>query len=1084
MSQKNDEILSPNATEPKAGDRSLEWYKDQYYELMIQNRELKAKNKHLYDQWNTISNSRFWKITKPFRALSDLLKKILRKSRVARKLFKGLKHIKNYGLGRTIGKIFGRGGNYDSKEMERIYEEQRSHPLNTKLRFSILVPLYNTKETYLVEMIRSVQAQTYPEWELCLADGSDAEHAYVERVVRELAQDDPRIKYKRLEKNAGISENTNECAKMATGDYLGFLDHDDLLSPAALYMNAAAILETQADVLYSDEDHLSIGGQHCFPFRKPDWSPDLLYSQMYVCHFTTVKRSLFNELGGFCSEYDGSQDYDLMLRLSEKTKNIVHIPAILYTWRECETSTAANADAKPYAHEAGRRALDAHLKRKYGERAYAADSDYTFVFDARFGFPEGEKPMVSVIVPMKDHHEVSNRCVESILEKTTYENYEILLLDNRSEKPETAEWLAKIEKRDPRIRVLTADMEFNWSKINNFGIYHAKGDVFVLLNNDTEVIAPDWMERLAENAMRPDIGVVGGLLLYEDNTIQHAGVVIGMNGMADHVFKEMRTEHMGSPFVSPMVSRNVLAVTGACMAVSRETIRKIGLLDESFIICGSDVELCIRAYESGLDNRYDVNVRLYHLESKSRDSYIPPEDFKYSNLTYQPYFESGDPYYNENLNLYSLIPQERTVAMNLIRMKNLIKRFPPAVALWRSIKKDLIPTAEGDIPEIGPIGARADSKDNGKLRLNLITPSVDSAHVFGGISTAIKFFEELRAELGCEARIISTDASIIESSSVLSKDYKVIPADKDSDEPMQAVSFNDRFGKTVPVRRRDVFMATAWWTAYNIREVIGWQKKELGVDLPLLYMVQDYEPGFYPWSSRYMLADSTYRLDVPTYAVVNSGILKEFFDKNGYAFDKAWSFEPVLNDKLAAYLPKDGETVEKKKQILVYGRPSIDRNAFALVVESLKAWARSFPNAKEWEIYSAGESHNPVELGECCVLRSLGKLSLEGYAKQMLGTHAGLSLMVSPHPSYPPLEMSTFGIKTVTNGYANKDLNGFNDNLIGVTDCAPRVIAEELCKICEAYTGEGSVAANTAYAKGGRVFGTIASELAEALRLL
>jgi glycosyltransferase involved in cell wall biosynthesis len=321
--------------------------------------------------------------------ITDLAKRVLRKSRLARKVFKGLKYLKHHGIVSTLKRIFGKrdaslGAQGLSGDVTALLEEQRCNPLNSDLCFSILVPLYNTDEQYLTEMIRSVQAQTYPEWELCLADGSDEAHAYVERVVLDLAKDDPRIKYKRLEQNRGISENTNECAKMATGDYIGFLDHDDLLSPMALYLNAATILETQADVLYSDEDHLSLQGEHCFPFRKPDWSPDLLYSQMYVCHFTTVKKSLFDELGGFCSDYDGSQDYDLMLRLSEKTQNIVHIPVVLYTWRECETSTAANADAKPYAHDAGRRALDAHLKRKYGESARADDGAYTFVFDARF----------------------------------------------------------------------------------------------------------------------------------------------------------------------------------------------------------------------------------------------------------------------------------------------------------------------------------------------------------------------------------------------------------------------------------------------------------------------------------------------------------------------------------------------------------------------------------------------------------------------------------------------------------------------------------------------------------------------------
>ena len=292
------------------------------------------------------------------------------------------------------------------------------------------------------------------------------------------------------------------------------------------------------------------------------------------------KKALFEELGGFRAEFDGSQDYDLILRASEKTDQIVHIPTVLYTWRECETSTAANADSKPYAHEAGRRALDAHLKRAYGDFAEAVDGAYPFVFDAKF-HNLTENPMVSIIIPMKDHWQLSNDCVNSILEKTTYQNYEILILNNRSVKNETYTWFEDIKKRDPRIRVVEANMDFNWSKLNNFGISLAKGDVFVFLNNDTFVISHDWLERLAENALRKDIGVVGGLLIYDDDTIQHAGVVVGMNGFADHVFKGMKTVHFGSPFISPMISRNVLAVTGACMAVSRKRLEQIGLFDAS-----------------------------------------------------------------------------------------------------------------------------------------------------------------------------------------------------------------------------------------------------------------------------------------------------------------------------------------------------------------------------------------------------------------------------------------------------------------------------------------------------------------------
>lgn len=1054
----------------------LKRYKQEYIALQKQNRELQAQAYYFQEEYLIVSNSAFWKMTKPFRVLVDFLKRILRHIKPLKMFWNGLKYLKRNGFRKTWKRIFGKK-KFDRKELEAVYEEQRTHLPQTDIRFSIIVPLYNTERHYLIEMIESVKAQTYPKWELCLADGSDNEHSEVEQICHSYEKSDERIRYMRLEKNAGISENSNVCASMATGDYVAFLDHDDLLSPAALYMNAMAIIDTEADLLYSDEDHLSMRGEHINALYKPDWSPDLLMSQMYICHFTVLKKSLFDELGGFRSEFDGSQDYDLILRASEKTDRIVHIPTVLYTWRECETSTAANADSKPYAHEAGRRALDAHLKRVYGDFAEAVDGPYTFVFDARF-HNLGERPLISIIIPMKDHWKLSDNCINSILEKTSYQNYEILILNNRSTQSETYTWFEKISQRDPRIRVIEADMDFNWSKLNNFGVSQANGEVFVFLNNDTLVITSDWLERLGENALRKDIGVVGGLLLYEDNTIQHAGVVVGMNGFADHVFKGMETAHFGSPFISPMVSRNVLAVTGACMAISREKFEQIGEFDESFVICGSDVELCLRAYEFGYFNRYDVGVRLYHLESKSRDSYIPPVDIRRSLECYSLYLEDGDPFFNCNLNLNSTIPEERVVLMNRIRLKKMIKRCPPIAALARNLRRKLMPSAEYKIPEIEPIFARTDKTHNQKLRLNLLTPSIDIAHVFGGISTALKFFEELRKMLNCDVRIISTDADIEPKTSVVDKAYISVSADRDSDEPMQLVAFNDRYQKTIPVRENDVFMATAWWTAYTIRPIIEWQSNVYGINMhPLLYFIQDYEPGFYPWSSRYMLADSTYRSDIPIYAIINSGLLKDFFDQNGYSFQKSWYFEPILNEKLANYLPKDTDILHKKRSILVYGRPSVDRNAFALLIESLKLWAKKFPNAKEWEIYSAGEEHDSVDLGSDCVLQSLGKLNLEDYAKTMLDTYAGISLMVSPHPSYPPLEMSTFGIKLITNRYANKNLSNFNSNIISVERCSPDAIAEKLCDICANYNGEGKTVLNTEYAKGGNIFGNIIEEL-------
>lgn len=573
---------------------------------------------------------------------------------IKRKILNAIWYIKKYGVRYTLRVIKVK---LKGRKSRRQLSLGQLPVIEEKVKFSILIPLYNTEIKYLKELVDSIRSQSYHNWELCLADGSNQNISEIEEVCLQYQKDDERIKYHKLTKNQGISENTNECAKYATGDYIVLSDHDDVLNSNALYMNALAIQETDADVLYSDEDHISLDGKHVNPFYKPDFSLDLLYSQMYICHLFVFKKELFEQVGGFRKQFDGSQDYDLMLRFTEITKKICHIPQILYSWREIETSTAINPDAKPYAHDAGLNALKEHLARTYGEQANATESEYTFVYDARFHIPK-DSVKVSIIIPMKDQHELSHQCVTSILEKSSYSNYEVLLLNNNSEKQETKEWFEKIKQADSRIKILDADFAFNWSKLNNFGIQHATGEVYIFLNNDTVVISHDWIERLAEQAIREDIGVVGPLLLYKDDTIQHAGVVVGMGGWADHVFKGMGCVHYGTPFASSMVSRNVLAVTGACMAVSKKTIEQIGLFDEQFIICGSDIELCVRAYENGLRNLYDARVRLYHLESKTRDKYIPESDFTNSEKCYSTYKKEGDPFYNLNLDIQSVWPKE------------------------------------------------------------------------------------------------------------------------------------------------------------------------------------------------------------------------------------------------------------------------------------------------------------------------------------------------------------------------------------------------------------------------------------------
>ncbi len=1066
-------------TEKEELSNELSTCQQHYLVASSQRDELTKQLSSVQNAYNVISEAACWKMTKPLRVTLDVSKRVLKSNQYTYLFCRGLKCLRENGVRYTWRRLQERAReNTNGAEVQYdTVPASAAYQVPETIKFSIAVPLYNTPNGFLREMIQSVLDQTYGNWELCMADGSDEAHSYVGKICEEYAGRETRIKYRRLGENRGISDNTNACIAMAAGDYIALLGHDDVLAPDALEANAAAIMETEADILYSDEDHITADGRHVYPIYKPDWSPDLLYSQMYICHLLVFRRELFESIGGFRAKYDGSQDYDLMLRLSEQTNKICHIPRLLYSWRESGSSTAANPAAKPYAHEASLRALDEHLKRKYGQDAYAEETEYLFVYNPRFACGH---PFISIIIPFKDCWEMTDDCVRSILQNRTYLDYEILLLNNRSEKQDTAAWAERIQREDKRVCVIDADMEFNWSKLNNFGVSRAKGDVYVFLNNDTKVISGDWLERLSENALRPDTGAVGALLLYPDDTIQHAGVVVGIGGWADHIFKGVKTEHGGSPYVSPMVSRNVLAVTGACMAISRQTMKRVGGFDEEFIICGSDVEWCIRAYESGLQNRYDANVRLYHYESKSRDSYIPEIDFQKSAIAYAPYWENGDPYFNVNLDITSVVPKESVSPVKLISFVNYLKKNPLAVKTYHALKRALMSSSGFEVPEISPLNARRG--EGNELRLNLLTPSVDQRDVFGGIATALRFFEVLRKTCRCEARIIVTDGVVKEQTSVPLDGYMYCSCEQDSSADLQVIPMKDRYGRTIPVRRNDVFVATAWWTAYVVSDVIRWQSKIYDEEQkPLIYMVQDYEPGFYPWSSRYMLAESTYHMEIPIFAVINSGILAEYFRQNGYFFARSWQFDPVLNDSLRRYLPERGSRIMKKKQILVYGRPSVSRNAFELLIYALKRWRERQKDAGTWTVLSAGEQHDDVDLGGGMVLKSVGKLPLDEYAKLLLDTYAGVSLMVSPHPSYPPLEMAAFGARTITNCYANKDLASFSKNIISLRACDPADIADALCTVCDSYSGEGRVDAYESYLTGGTVYEDIAKEIAENL---
>lgn len=945
-------------------------------------------------------------------------------------------------------------------------------------KVSIIIPVFDVDRKRFKKTLDSLVRQSVQNFEVCISDGG-AGHKIKDLVDKYASKLD--IRYVSSTKALGISKNTNEALRLASGEYIGFLDHDDLLVEDAIQESLKKLKEGY-DAVYSDEDIVDEKGRVLNKMFKPDFSPDLLYAQNYICHFFVVKKAIAKKVGEFNQKFDGAQDYDYILRVTEQTKKIGHIDKILYHWLATEDSTSTNSDAKPYAQMAGLKALDAHLKRVYGKEAEAVETENLFVYQPRYHTLKNQK--IDIIIPMRDKWVLTDGCVSSIIEKTKYKNYQVTIIDNGSQEELTKKWFEKIQKLDKRIRVLTADFEFNWSKLQNFGVKNSDADIFIFLNNDTIITDENWLDILGEQAIRPGVGVVGPLLLYDDGTIQHAGVVVGLGGYADHIYKNAPAIHSGVNYISPMVQRDVLAVTGACMAISRKTLDKIGLFDEKFIICGSDVEICIRAHEMGLFNIYTPNTQLIHLESKSRSPKIPRVDFSLSRLVYQKYWNNGDPFFNSNLNYNSLIPLEtpkQSLAKQKVKLKkrmnhsyaasnayaatkNLFKRNRLAVKLVRKARTAKRLVLGGEIGnekatkgikviELNKITPVKIEPVSDKIRINLLVPSLNQEDIFGGIATALKFFDQFD-EAQYDKRIVVTNMPLKEGG--LSKKYAryaLVRNGAISEKALQIVDLPfTPLDQRLTVSERDVFIATAWWTAYNIAPLIEWQKKEYALKKahPLIYLIQDFEPGFYKWSSRYVLAEETYRLNIPVFAIFNSKELKDFFDNRDYHFEKTYYFTPVLNDKLKQHLLEDKE-VGRKKQIIVYGRPKTPRNAFEIVVASLKEAFRDRDDAGEWKILSMGENHRDITISDRTTLVSVGKLTLDGYAKAMEESYLAVSLMVSPHPSYPPLEMSSFGVRTITNKYENKDLSKFNENIISVDRCDPSVIAKEITKYLDRF---------------------------------
>lgn len=612
---------------------------------------------NLQFQLDRIKNNPIWKASKPLRAGMHWGLRNYRRVRnlggpkdIARK-------IRQKKIEQEAKKLHGTASFPTPEEAEK----QRNTQFEHMVKISILVPLWNNQREFQIEMLDSVMNQTYQNWELCLADGSDAEHSYIGEICQEYAaRANGRIIYKKLDKNGGIAGNTNECLKLATGEYIGLFDQDDVLHPSVLYEYVKVINEQGADYIYCDETTFkgdSIDNMITLHF-KPDFAIDNLRANNYICHFSVFARKLLDGTELFRSGFDGSQDHDMILRLTANAQKIVHVPKLMYYWRSHKASVASGIDAKPYAIAAAKGAVADHLT-KCGFKNFEIKSTRAFetIFEIKYEILSEDK--ISILIPNKDHVEDLKRCIESIKSRSTYSNYEIIIIENNSSQQSTFDYYKTLEEQE-NIKLVTYQGEFNYSRINNFGAKHADGKYLLLLNNDTQVITMNWLEAMLMYAQREDVGAVGAKLYYQDMTIQHAGIVIGLGAhrTAGHTHYKINHDNLG--YMGKLCyAQNVSAVTGACLMVKKSVFDEVGGLDESFKIALNDVDFCLRLREKGYVNVFTPFAELYHFESASRGIDIQDEakakrydeEAAHFRQKWKEVLDKGDPYYNPNFSL-------------------------------------------------------------------------------------------------------------------------------------------------------------------------------------------------------------------------------------------------------------------------------------------------------------------------------------------------------------------------------------------------------------------------------------------------
>lgn len=594
--------------------------------------------------------------------VSSLKKGILMVNKLGSKT---ISYFKNNGLKKTIKRAVVKTFRIDENNYKawlkknQITAEELERQKNVKFQFepkiSIVVPLYKTPANYLKEMIDSVMQQTYSNWQLCLSDGSGKESPLTD-LLKRYETSDSRIKVVYNTEALKISENTNRAIEIADGEYIAFADHDDLLSPDALYECVKMMNEdSKIDMIYSDEDKITMDGKEYFePHFKTDFNIDLLCSMNYICHLCVVSKKIIEKIGTLRSEYDGAQDYDFVLRSVEVANKVCHIPKVLYHWRAHKDSTSENPQSKMYAFEAGARAIQAHYDR-IGIKAKVHQGEYLGLYKTEHILDT--KPLISIIIPNKDHISDLDKCISSIVNKSKYENYEFIIVENNSEEDQTFEYYKDLERENNKVRVVYWEKEFNYSAINNYGAQFANGEYLLLLNNDTEIINDDCLEELVGYCMHNNVGAVGARLYYGDDTIQHAGVIMGFGGIAGHAFVGLPRSANGY-FSRIICAQDLSAVTAACMMVKHSVFREVGGLDEKLKVAFNDIDLCMKIRQAGYLIVYNPYAELYHYESKSRGMEDTKEKVERFNgeiaafaQKWPEILKNGDPYYNPNLSI-------------------------------------------------------------------------------------------------------------------------------------------------------------------------------------------------------------------------------------------------------------------------------------------------------------------------------------------------------------------------------------------------------------------------------------------------